>query len=163
MQARARYRDIVRDVVDELARQIDSADAAGVSPRALVLDPGIGFAKRASHNWKLLAQFDVIKGMGYPVLIGASRKEFLGEILQEDGQPRAIQARDDATIAVSALVCAAGAWGIRVHEVPGNVDASLVGRAMIAARAGEHSLVRRQDGSEVAEVDHQTRLIWPCE
>jgi dihydropteroate synthase len=98
----------------------------------LILDPGLGFAKRSQHNWALLASLSEVGRMpGYPdpfpVLVAASRKGFLGRLLAgPDGQPRPFTASDDATVAVTALAVAAGAWCVRVHAVPGNLDAVLV-------------------------------------
>jgi len=94
----------------------------------IVVDPGIGFAKLAGHNWSLLARLDEIARPGgrppFPVLVGASRKSFLGRLLAgADGVPRPVDGRDDATVAVTALAAAAGAWCVRVHAVPANADA----------------------------------------
>ncbi len=127
MNELAVYDDVVAEVRAELARQVDAALAAGVDPGLLVLDPGLGFAKEGRHNWELLAGLGSLRAMGYPVLVGASRKRFLGTLLADpDGTPAAPLARDRATAAVSALAAAAGAWGVRVHEVLGSVDAVLV-------------------------------------
>jgi len=131
MNELAVYDDVVAEVRAELARQVDAALAAGVDPGLLVVDPGLGFAKDSSHNWQLLAGIGTLQDMGYPVLIGASRKRFLGALLADrDGTPAAPLARDRATAAVSALVAAAGAWGVRVHEVLGSVDAVRVAAAL---------------------------------
>jgi dihydropteroate synthase len=127
MQDYAVYDDVVRDVRAELGHQVDAVTAAGVSPSAIIVDPGIGFAKLPQHNWAILARLAEISCLGgsqYPVLLGASRKSFLGQLLPgADGGPRPSADRDDATIAVSALAAAAGAWCVRVHAVPGNADA----------------------------------------
>jgi dihydropteroate synthase len=89
-----------------------------------VLDPGLGFAKRGEHNWALLRRLDALLALGFPVLVGASRKRFLGSVLADkDGVPRSPDGREDATAAVSALVAAAGAWGVRVHDVRRSLDA----------------------------------------
>ncbi|MQA12213.1 MAG: dihydropteroate synthase [Pseudonocardiaceae bacterium] len=130
MQALAEYHDVVADVRAELSARVDAALAAGVSDDALVLDPGLGFAKRAEHNWALLNQLDSLLSLGFPVLVGASRKRFLGSLLAEqDGTPRSPDGREDATAAVSALAAAAGAWGVRVHEVGPTLDAIAVAEA----------------------------------
>lgn len=131
MDSLATYADVVTDVRDELCARVDAAVAAGVDPSALVLDPGLGFAKRGEHNWALLRRLDVLRELGFPVLVGASRKRFLGTLLaSKDGAPRPPDGREDATAAISALVAAAGAWGVRVHDVPRSLDAVAVAVAM---------------------------------
>ncbi len=127
MQDRAVYADVVRDVCDELATRRDAILAAGVAADRLVLDPGIGFAKHAPHNWALLAHLDALRALGQPVLVGASRKAFLGRIgVASGGEPRPPLDRDVAT-AVTSVVCAgAGVWGVRVHDVAGTRDAFCV-------------------------------------
>lgn len=130
MDELAVYDDVVTDVRDELRAMVDAALAAGVSPEALVLDPGLGFAKTAEHNWQLLRRLDVFLDMGFPVLVGASRKRFLGALLAgPDGQPRPPAEREVATATVSALAAAAGAWGVRVHDVGSSLDAIAVAHA----------------------------------
>jgi dihydropteroate synthase len=124
------YDDVVRDVRSELADRLQAAVAAGVDPAFVVLDPGLGFAKEAHHNWRLLGQLDVLQGLGRPLLVGASRKRFLGSLLAgTDGAPPPTADRDGATAAVSALASAAGVWCVRVHEPAGSLDAVRVGAA----------------------------------
>lgn len=123
MHENAVYDDVVADVVAELSARVADAVAAGIDPRAIVVDPGLGFAKDADHNWALLHHLDALRALGHPVLIGASRKRFLGSLLAVDGEPRDMAGRDDATDAVSALSAAAGAWCVRVHDVRGTRDA----------------------------------------
>ena len=124
------YDDVVAEVVLALAARRDAAVAAGISPDRIVLDPGLGFAKLASHNWDLLRDLPALSALNQPVLIGASRKRFLGAVLAgPDGTPRPVGNRDAATHAVSALAAANGAWGVRVHEVAGTLDAVRVARA----------------------------------
>ena len=123
MHENAVYADVVADVVAELSARVHSAIAAGIDPRAIVIDPGLGFAKEAEHNWTLLHHFDALRALGFPVLVGASRKRFLGSLLAVEGEPRDMVGRDDATDAVSALAAAAGAWCVRVHDVRGTRDA----------------------------------------
>jgi dihydropteroate synthase len=131
MDSLAEYTDVVADVRDELCRRAEAAVAGGVDPSALVLDPGLGFAKRAEHNWALLRRLDVLESLGFPVLIGASRKRFLGSLLAgPGGEPRPPDGREDATAAVSALVAAAGVWGVRVHDVGRTLDAVAVAAAL---------------------------------
>lgn len=137
MESLAHYDDVVTDVVKELSARLDDLVAAGVDPRQVVLDPGLGFAKRAHHNWSLLAHLDRLIALGRPVVVGASRKRFLGAVVTDpDGTPAPVERRDDATAATSALAAAAGAWCVRVHEVAGSVDAVRVAAAWRAAGAG---------------------------
>jgi dihydropteroate synthase len=129
MDDAADYDDVVADVVAELRPQVDAALDAGVAPEHLALDPGLGFAKRAEHNWALLHRLPELFTLGHPVLVGASRKRFLGHLLAAaPDQPRPPAGRDDATVAVTALAAAAGAWCVRVHDVRPNVDAVRVVR-----------------------------------
>ncbi|WP_189221728.1 dihydropteroate synthase [Saccharothrix coeruleofusca] len=130
MQRLAVYDDVVREVRDELSARVDAALAAGVRAEDVVLDPGLGFAKDADHNWQLLNRLDVLLELGFPVLVGASRKRFLGTLLGG----RAPDGREDATAAVSALAAFAGAWGVRVHDVGRSLDAVAVARAWRAGR-----------------------------
>lgn len=129
MQASACYRDVVGEVCAELEQRVHAAVGAGVDPSQIVLDPGIGFAKVAEHNWALLTRLPEIARLGgggppFPVLVGASRKSFIGRLLAAgDGTPRSFAGRDDATIALTALAAVAGAWCVRVHAVAGNADA----------------------------------------
>jgi dihydropteroate synthase len=126
----ATYRDVVAEVRAELLDRVAAATAAGVDPARLILDPGIGFAKNAEHNWALSAHLDELVRLGHPVLFGASRKSYLGRLLTgPDGSARPVDQRDAATIATSVLAVAAGAWGVRVHDVRGTVDALAVWRA----------------------------------
>jgi dihydropteroate synthase len=133
MYSRAVYADVVTEVRDELARRVDAVVDAGVDPGCVVLDPGLGFGKRPEHNWPLLSNLDelsTLAGTRYPVLVGASRKGFLGKLLAAaDGTPAPFAERDEATVAVTALAAAAGAWCVRVHQVPPNADAVRVAAA----------------------------------
>ncbi|GAA2693301.1 dihydropteroate synthase [Actinoplanes palleronii] len=130
MQQLASYRDVVTEVRDELRARADAAIAAGVDPGQIVIDPGLGFAKNAEHNWALSARLDVLVDLGFPVLFAASRKTYLGRLLAgPDGTPRPVDGREAATLATSLLAAAAGAWGVRVHEVRETVDALAVWRA----------------------------------
>jgi dihydropteroate synthase len=124
MYAAAQYGDVVTEVCAELMARVEDVVAAGVAPEQLVLDPGLGFAKRAEHNWALLAGLDRLIGLGLPVLVGASRKTFLGRLLADaDGAVRPAERRDDATLATTVLAAQAGAWGVRVHDAGASVDA----------------------------------------
>jgi dihydropteroate synthase len=135
MAKHAVYDDAVAEVVTELGDRVEAALAAGINPQRLAVDPGIGFAKTAEHNWTLLGGFAELHRLDRPVLVGSSRKAFLGALLADDtGTPRTIHEREAATIALSTLAAAAGAWCVRVHAVRGNVDA-----VKVAARwAMEH-------------------------
>src|SRR3712207_5714471 len=124
MYAAAQYGDVVTEVCAELTARVEDVVAAGVAPEQLVLDPGLGFAKRAEHNWRLLAGLDRVVGLGLPVLVGASRKSFLGRLLADaDGTLRPAEQRDAATLATTVLAAEAGAWGVRVHDAASSVDA----------------------------------------
>lgn len=128
------YGDVVADVAGELAERVAALLAAGVLPQQLVLDPGLGFAKSGANNWPLLARLGELRNLGHPLLIGASRKRFLGALLAtETGVPLPPTERDNATTAVTALVAAAGAWCVRVHHVAGSADAVRVAAAWTAA------------------------------
>jgi dihydropteroate synthase len=143
MSSRAAYVNVVKEVRAELAERIEAVTAEGVDPALIVLDPGLGFSKMPAasgpdaHNWQLLAHLrDVahIGGQDFPVLVGASRKRFLGRLLaNQDGIPRPFTQGDAATLAITALAAAAGAWCVRVHEVPANADAVRVAAAWRAA------------------------------
>jgi len=136
MNALATYTDVVAEVRDELRAQVDAALAAGVAESEIVLDPGLGFAKHAEHDWGLLHGLDTLLALGFPVLVGASRKRFLGRLLSgKDGTPRPPDGREIATASVSALAAAAGAWGVRVHEVGASLDAVAVAAAWQRGRA----------------------------
>jgi dihydropteroate synthase len=115
MTRQARYDDLVIDVVDELSRRCLAVLNAGVSPDRLVVDPGLGFAKDVDHNWQLLAHLDRIRALGFPLLVGASRKRFLARAAVHADEEPDPAAKDDATAALSALAAAQGAWCVRVH------------------------------------------------
>jgi dihydropteroate synthase len=136
MYAAAQYGDVVTEVCAELTARVEDVVAAGVRPQQLVLDPGLGFAKRAEHNWALLAGLDRIVDLGLPVLVGASRKTFLGRLLADaDGTVRPAEQRDAATLATTVLAAEAGVWGVRVHDAAASVDAVRTLAAVQAARA----------------------------
>jgi dihydropteroate synthase len=127
MNALAEYGDVVADVREELLRQVDVAVRAGVAEEAIVLDPGLGFAKTGRHDWQLLQNLEGLVDVGFPVLVGASRKRFLGALLaDDDGPPRPPEGRETATAVVSALSADRGAWGVRVHDVRRSLDAVAV-------------------------------------
>lgn len=126
MQQLAHYDDVVAEVVSELAGRVDAAVAAGVARDRLVIDPGLGFAKTAEHNWSLLNGLDELGRLGLPLLIGASRKRFLGELLAGPDGLRPPKQRDDATVAITTLLASAGVWGVRTHQVRAQRDAIAV-------------------------------------
>ena len=111
----AGYQDVVAEVRAELKNRVAELVVQGVQPERIVLDPGLGFAKDSSHNWQLLARLDELASLGHGILIGASRKRFIGALLPE-GAP--MEARDEPTAVVSALAARSGAWAVRVHDVP---------------------------------------------
>jgi dihydropteroate synthase len=118
------YRDVVADVRAELLASVADAVAAGVDPAKLIIDPGLGFAKTSQHNWALLGGLPELVATGLPVLLGASRKRFLGTLLTgPDGTTRPPAGRETATAVVSALAALNGAWGVRVHDVRATLDA----------------------------------------
>ncbi len=155
MQNQATYRDVVAEVREELLVQVDRALAAGVDERSLIVDPGLGFAKNASHNWQLLHRLDELTGMGLPVLLGASRKRFLGQLLaDQDGTLRLPAEREAATAAVSVLTAERGVWAIRVHEPRPTRDALAV---LSATRAVDGAQAAGQSGVLGAADEFGTR------
>ncbi len=137
MQDHTDYDDVVADVISELGEQIERALAAGVSQSNIVIDPGLGFSKTGEQNWELLAALPQFEQLGYPLLVAASRKTFLGTLLARDGEPRPPAERDAATAAISVLADLGGAWCVRVHDVPATADALAVStRFQTAVQAG---------------------------
>ncbi|MCK0113719.1 dihydropteroate synthase [Ornithinimicrobium sp. F0845] len=129
MDLEAQYADVVTDVIAELRQRVTGLLEAGVGHGSIVLDPGFGFSKDAGHNWQLLAGLDQVVGLGYPVLVGTSRKRFLGRLDPQagpDAEPTPPTDRDSATAATSLLAAQAGAWAVRVHDVPSTRDALAV-------------------------------------
>lgn len=114
MNSRAIYTDVVNDVISEINSQIDAALDAGINKSQIIIDPGLGFAKDAEHNWEILRNLKQFTSMGYPVLIGASRKRFLGGDNPDE--------REAATIELTKTLVPQGIWGIRVHSVKPHVD-----------------------------------------
>jgi dihydropteroate synthase len=123
MNELASYNEVVGDVRTELQARVAELIIWGVDERRLIVDPGLGFAKTGAHNWKLLGNLDRLQSLGYPVLIGASRKGFLADLLDHDATP---VDRDPATAVISALAAQAGAWGVRVHDVASTAAALAV-------------------------------------
>lgn len=126
MQQRAVYQDVVAEVIAELSDRVAAAKAAGIKASRLVIDPGLGFAKTVEQNWTLLRELDQFDRLGLPILVGTSRKRFLGELLADADGARPPKERDDATTALTALLAATGVWGVRTHTVRPQLDAILV-------------------------------------
>ena len=120
------YNDVVADVTAEISKQVDVAVAAGIARERIAIDPGIGFAKTVDQNWPILKHLEVLEGLGLPILMGASRKKFLGELLAKDGVARDSDERESATTAISTLMAARGLWAVRVHDVKPTRDAIAV-------------------------------------
>ena len=115
MNSKAIYSDVVAEVIEEISIQLDKALAAGIKRENIILDPGIGFAKDAEHNWEILNRIDEFIELGYPILIGHSRKRFLGGDTPND--------REDATVQVTQSLVGKGIWAVRVHGVKANKEA----------------------------------------
>ncbi len=115
MNSKAIYNDVVTDVIEEVTMQLEKALAAGIKRENIILDPGIGFAKDTEHNWEILNRIDEFVALGYPVLIGHSRKRFLGGDSPDE--------REEATVQVTQSLVNKGIWGVRVHGVKANVKA----------------------------------------
>jgi len=120
------YNDVVADVTAEISKQVEVAVAAGIARERIAIDPGIGFAKTVDQNWPILKHLDVLEGLGLPILMGASRKKFLGELLAKAGVARDSDERESATTAISTLMAARGLWAVRVHDVKPTRDAIAV-------------------------------------
>ena len=119
MQEHATYKDVVKEVKEELEERINSAIEAGVNPEQIIIDPGLGFSKLSEHNWELLRNIDRLALLGYPLLIGASRKRFLGELTGATNPDE----REAASIAITAMVAKQNVWGVRTHSVKPHRDA----------------------------------------
>ncbi len=114
MNSKAIYSDVVTEVIEEMTIQLDKALAAGIKRENIILDPGIGFAKDAEHNWEILNRIDEFIALGYPILIGHSRKRFLGGETPDD--------REEATVQVTQSLVGKGIWAVRVHGVKANKE-----------------------------------------
>jgi dihydropteroate synthase len=145
MQELATYDEpggVVWAVVSELRERLVAIEDAGIPTDRVVLDPGLGFAKTGRHNWQLLAGLDEVARLGRPLLVGASRKGFLGRLLADsDGTPRPVDQRESAHLAVVTMLAERGVWGVRVHDVRATVDALAAWQAI--RDAGAHA-----DGQE---------------
>ena len=155
MQSRASYADVVTEVIAELADQVRAALDGGIRPDHLAIDPGLGFAKTGEHNWQLLQRLDELDALGHPVLVGVSRKAFLGSLLAgPDGAPRPARQRDDASAALTALLATRRVWAVRVHAVRASRDAVAVAERML--RAGDAAAL-----SNPSVRDYQTSSTGP--
>jgi len=119
MQKKAVYKDVVKEVKDELDERVTELLKAGIDPEQIILDPGIGFAKESEHNWEILKNIERFQLLGYPLLIGASRKRFLGELLNATEPDK----REAATIALTTELARLKVWGVRTHAVRAHQDA----------------------------------------
>ncbi|MDR6866562.1 dihydropteroate synthase [Microbacterium resistens] len=123
MYARAEYSRVGREVAAELRARVEAAAAAGIAPSRVIVDPGVGFAKTAAQNWELLRDLEDVVALGSRVLVGTSRKRFLGTALGDEADE---SRRDAATAVTSVLAARAGAWAVRVHDVAATRDALAV-------------------------------------
>ena len=130
------YENVAKDVANELQKRIDTALAAGVTREQIIVDPGLGFAKDAEQNWQLVANLNELEKIGYPILVGASRKRFIAAALDELNPTSVSNGRRDmATAVLTALLLQRKLWGVRVHDVQGTVDAIAMVSALRSAEA----------------------------
>jgi len=122
MQNAAKYKSVVSEVKDELDERVIALTKSGIAPEQLILDPGIGFAKSSEHNWEILKNIERIQLLGFPILVGASRKKFLGDLLGA----HVADDREFASIALTTYLAKAGVWGVRTHSVKPHRDAIAV-------------------------------------
>jgi dihydropteroate synthase len=133
MQSRASYADVVSEVIAELCTQLDEAVRAGVAIDKLIIDPGLGFAKTGEHNWQILKRLEEFEVLKRPMVVGVSRKSFLGRLLAgTDGSPRPAKQRDDATTALTTVLALREVWGVRVHSVRASRDAIAVAQRLLS-------------------------------
>jgi dihydropteroate synthase len=124
MDTLATYDDVAAEVAAELKARVDAALATGVKPAQIVIDPGLGFAKDMQQNWKLVARLEKLEELGYPILVGASRKRFIAGVIEPE-EPAEVsnERRDLATAVLTALLLQRKIWGVRVHNVLATSDA----------------------------------------
>jgi dihydropteroate synthase len=135
MQRHTDYDDLIADIIAELDVQVDAALSAGVARERIILDPGLGFSKTGDQNWTVLANLPAFTELDFPVMLAASRKRFLGELLAVGDELRPTDEREAATTAISALAAAAGVWCVRVHEPAATADA-----VRVVARLGQEKV-----------------------
>lgn len=153
MDSLTQYTDVVQEVLSELAQVRERFYAAGVLPENLILDPGIGFSKNADQNWELLANLYQVSDMGNKILVGTSRKRFLGSLLTSAGKAAAPKERDDATSATTALIAAQGVWGVRVHDVGASLDAAKVAARLLLGKKNRDARLLAAQGDELTGQD----------
>lgn len=119
----ATYQDVTAEVLDELGERIKVATAVGIPAERIIIDPGYGFAKDADQNWELLSHQEQFLELGHRVLVGVSRKRFLGDLLRDQHGPRPVLQRDDAAAAITTLCALQGVWAVRTHTVRQHRDA----------------------------------------
>ncbi|XAS67605.1 dihydropteroate synthase [Micrococcaceae bacterium Sec5.7] len=134
MDSLTEYGDVAGDVVAELAGVRDKLYAAGVTQEQIIVDPGLGFSKTDEQNWEMLQNLDQLESLGHKILVGASRKRFLGSLLTEAGKAAAPEERDHATAAVTSISAFRGAWAVRVHDVVPSLDAVKVAARVAISR-----------------------------
>ena len=134
MQQHASYDDVLVEVRDELAQRLDDAVAAGIPRERVIVDPGLGFAKTGNHNWELLQRLPELDSLEVPILVGSSRKSFLGSLLDDGAGARPVYDREHANVAVTTLLASTGVWGLRVHDVRASMDAL---RVVVRMRPGQ--------------------------
>lgn len=127
MDEKAVYTDVLQEVTTELGERVEQAHAAGIQSERIILDPGIGFAKKPDHNWEILAGMSDIVGLGFRVVVGASRKRFLGELLPPHHE---VTQRDGVSANVGVLLASRGVWALRVHNVAVHQQALRVWQAL---------------------------------
>lgn len=138
MQSRAVYGDVVADVCAELRERVEALQDSGISADRIILDPGFGFAKNAEHNWALLRGLDELVALGHPLLVGTSRKTFLGRLGRAEGaEPSPASERDLTTAVTSFHAARHGAWAVRVHDVVATVQALDVADALRDPHEGD--------------------------
>jgi dihydropteroate synthase len=137
MDTLATYDDVAAEVAAELKARVHAALEAGIKQSQIVIDPGLGFAKDMQQNWKLVARLDKLEELGYPILVGASRKRFIAGVIEPD-EPTEVsnERRDLATAVLTALLLQRKIWGVRVHNVLATTDAI---RVVAALRDAEQS------------------------
>jgi dihydropteroate synthase len=130
------YENVAHDVARELQERIDAALAAGITREQIIVDPGLGFAKDAEQNWQLVANLNELEKLGFPILVGASRKRFIASVLDElDPKSVSNGRRDMATAVLTALLLQRKLWGVRVHDVQATTDAIALVSALRNAEA----------------------------
>jgi dihydropteroate synthase len=142
MDDHATYEDAAREVREELFARVGELIVRGVESSRMIIDPGLGFAKKSVHNWQVLAHLAEFEQLGLPVLVGASRKRFVADVLPPGAT---LDDRDAVTAIISALAAQAGVWGVRVHDVASTRRALDVVDAWSAGRGGAWDVSTKMD------------------